>query len=114
MRTTGTRVTRFRPTRNCWSPVLSVIALRLRNTLFMPEGKRKVLLVSSQPIQNAATLRLMAVHPDFEVLTAYCSLADARLWRDDEHLNKEVFDTPALDGYNWVRLANWSPLPQLG
>jgi len=56
----------------------------------MREGKRKVLLVSSQPIQNAATLRLMAVHRDFEVLTAYCSLPDARLWRDDEHLNKEV------------------------
>jgi len=80
----------------------------------MPERKQKVLLVSSQPIQNAASLRLMAAHPDFEVLTAYCSLPDAKLWRDDEHLNKEAFDTPALDGYKWERMANWSPLPQLG
>jgi len=80
----------------------------------MHEGKRKVLLVASQPIQNTAPLRLMALHPDYEVLTAYCSLADAKLWRHDEQLNKGMFDTPALDGYNWTRLANWSPLPQLG
>jgi glycosyltransferase involved in cell wall biosynthesis len=80
----------------------------------MHEGKRKVLLVASQPIQNAAALRLMALHPDFEVLTAYCSLPDAKLRRDDEQLNKGMFDTPALDGYKWIRLANWSPRPQLG
>lgn len=80
----------------------------------MHEGKRKVLLVASQPIQNAATLRLMALHPDYELLTAYCSLADAKLWRHDEQLNKEMFDRPALDGYNWIHLTNWSPLPQLG
>lgn len=80
----------------------------------MPERKQKVLLVSSQPIQNAASLRLMAAHPDFEVLTAYCSLTDVRLWRDDEHFNKEAFDTPSLDGYKWEHVTNWSPLPQLG
>lgn len=80
----------------------------------MHEGKRKVLLVASQPIQNAATLRLMVLHPDYELLTAYCSLADAKLWRHDEQLNKEMFDRPALDGYNWIHLTNWSPLPQLG
>lgn len=91
-----------------------MIARQTGNILYMHEGKRKVLLVASQPIQNAAALRLMAVHPDFEVLSAYCSLPDAKLWRDDEQLNKGMFDTPALDGYNWTRLANWSPLPQLG
>jgi glycosyltransferase involved in cell wall biosynthesis len=80
----------------------------------MRERRRKVLLVSSQPIQTAATLRLLAAHPGYEVLTAYCSLAEARLWRDAEHLNKEAFDTPVLDGYDWTRMANWSPLPGLG
>ncbi len=80
----------------------------------MPERKQNVVLVSSQPIQNAASLRLMAAHPDFQVLTAYCSLPDAKLWRDDEHLNKEAFDTPALDGYKWTQMANWSPVPRLG
>ena len=80
----------------------------------MPERKQNVLLVSSQPIQNTASLRLMGAHPNFEVLTAYCSLPDAKLWRDDEHLNKEAFDTPALDGYQWTNMANWSPLARLG
>jgi glycosyltransferase involved in cell wall biosynthesis len=80
----------------------------------MREGKPRVLLVSSQPIQNSAPLRLMDAHPSLEVLTAFCSLPDAKLWRDDEHLNKEVFDTPVLDGYNWTHLRNWSPLPSLG
>lgn len=80
----------------------------------MREGKRKVLLVSSQPIQNAASLRLLAADPNHEVLTAYCSLNDSNWWRDAEHLNKEVFDTPMLDGYQWVSLSNWSPFPNLG
>jgi glycosyltransferase involved in cell wall biosynthesis len=80
----------------------------------MVNRKRKVLLVSSQPIQNSATLRLMGQHPDFDVLTAYCSLPDPKLWRDDEHLNKAAFDTDALDGYQWKQLSNWSPLPRLG
>lgn len=80
----------------------------------MREGKQRILLVSSQPTQNAAPLRLMAVHPKFDTVTAYCSLPDPKLWRDAEHLNKEVFDTPVLDGYKWTRLANWSPFPSLG
>jgi glycosyltransferase involved in cell wall biosynthesis len=71
-------------------------------------------MVSSQPTQNAAPLRLMAAQPKFETVTAYCSLPDPKLWRDAEHLNKEAFDTPVLDGYDWTRLANWSPFPSLG
>ena len=79
----------------------------------MREGKRRVLLVSSQPIQTSATLRLMAARDEVETLTAYCSLAEARLWRDEEHLNKDAFDTPVLDGYDWTHPPNWSPRPSL-
>ncbi len=80
----------------------------------MREAKYSVLLVSSQPIQNAVPLRLMAEHPRLDVLTAYCSLPDVKLWRDPEYLNKEAFDTPVLDGYRWTEVSNYSPLPGLG
>jgi len=80
----------------------------------MPKTNPSVLLVSSQPIQNAASLQAMARNARVKVLTAYCSLPDRRLYRDPEHLTKEAFDVPMLDGYDWVRVANYSPLPRLG
>jgi glycosyltransferase involved in cell wall biosynthesis len=80
----------------------------------MRQTKPSVLLVSSQPIQNAASLQTMARDTRLDVLTAYCSLPDARLWRDPEHLTKEAFDLPMLDGYAWTRVPNYSPFPRLG
>jgi glycosyltransferase involved in cell wall biosynthesis len=74
----------------------------------------RVLLVSSQPIQNAAPLQLMALDPRVEMLTAYCSLPDAKLWRGAENLTKEAFDIPMLDGYEWKHVPNYSPSPRLG
>src|SRR5687768_13297764 len=114
MPSSGTRVTGWPHTRHYWPPASSLAGHWLRKNLFMHEGKRKVLLVASQPIQNAAPLRLMSLHPDYELLIAYCSLSDSKLWRHDEQLNKGMFDTLELNGYKWIRLANWSPLPQLG
>jgi Glycosyltransferase len=80
----------------------------------MRKAKPTALLVSSQPIQNAASLQVMARDTRLDVLTAYCSLPDAKLWRDPEHLTKEAFDLPMLDGYSWVRVPNYSPWPRLG
>jgi glycosyltransferase involved in cell wall biosynthesis len=74
----------------------------------------RVLLVSSQPIQNAAPLRLMAQDPRVEMLTAYCTLPDAKLWRGAENLTREAFDIPLLDGYPWKHVTNYSPSPRLG
>ncbi len=48
------------------------------------------------------------------MLTAYCSLPDAKLWRDPEQRTKEAFDLPVLDGYSWKQLRNYSPVPRLG
>jgi glycosyltransferase involved in cell wall biosynthesis len=56
----------------------------------------------------------MARDQRVDVLTAYCSLPDERLWRGPENLTKEAFDNPVLDGYAWVQLRNYSPLPRLG
>lgn len=77
-------------------------------------AKPTALLVSSQPIQNAASLQQMARNTRLDVLTAYCSLPDAKLWRDAEHLNKAAFDLPMLEGYDWTYVPNRSPLPRLG
>jgi glycosyltransferase involved in cell wall biosynthesis len=78
------------------------------------QSKHTALLVSSQPIQNAASLQFMAQDTRIDVLTAYCSLPDARLWRGQENLTKEAFDIPLLEGYPWTRVRNYSPLPRLG
>lgn len=69
--------------------------------------------MSAQPTQNAAPLRMMAEDPRVEVLTAYCSLPDPKLFRDPEHLTRGAFDIPMLDGYRWIELRNYSPVPRL-
>lgn len=74
----------------------------------------RVLLVSSQPIQNAEPLRMMAQDPRVEMLTAFCSLPDARMWQGAENLTREAFDIPMLDGYPWKHVTNYSPSPRLG
>ena len=55
----------------------------------------------------------MAEDPRVEVLTAYCSLPDPKLFRDPEHLTRGAFDIPMLDGYRWIGLRNYSPVPRL-
>jgi glycosyltransferase involved in cell wall biosynthesis len=80
----------------------------------MKSPKRRVLFLSSQPIQNSTPLQLLAQNPHLEILMAYCSLPDAKLWQGLEYLNKQVFDTPMLEGYPWVSLSNYSPVPSLG
>src|SRR5690242_3797365 len=72
----------------------------------------RVLLVLAQPTQNAAPLRMMAQDARVEVLTAYCSLPGPKLFRDPEHLTRAAFDIPMLDGYAWVGLRNYSPVPR--
>jgi glycosyltransferase involved in cell wall biosynthesis len=56
----------------------------------------------------------MARDKRVEVLTAFCSMPEARLWRDPEHLTKQAFDVPMLEGYRWVYVSNYSPFPRLG
>ena len=84
----------------------------------MSQSKYRVLLVSAQPIQNAASLRLMATHPKLEILVAYCSLPEEKLHANSlqgnpEYLTKAIFDIPLLEGYPWVYVPNRSPAPNL-
>lgn len=57
----------------------------------MSNSKYRVLFISSQPIQNPASLQLLAQHPKLEMLMGYCRLPDANLWQGSEYINKEVF-----------------------
>jgi len=79
----------------------------------MKKPKHSVLLVSAQPIQNSQPMRLMADDARVDVLTAYCSLPDRKMWRDPEQKTREAFDVPVLDGYRWKQLRNYSPRPRL-
>lgn len=79
----------------------------------VPAKRHRVLLVSAQPTQNAEPLRIMAGDSRVDVLTAYCSLPDPKLFRDPEHLSRGAFDIPMLDGYRWIGLRNYSPVPRL-
>jgi glycosyltransferase involved in cell wall biosynthesis len=79
----------------------------------MNSPKYRVLLVCSQPIQSSNGLQLLAQDPIVEMLMAYCSLPDPKLWQGSESINKHVFDTQVLDGYPWVYVPNYSPLPSL-
>lgn len=81
----------------------------------MSQGRYRVLFISSQPMQNAAPLRLLAQHPQLEMQMAYCSLpTNTHLWQGWEYLNKDVFDTPMMDGYPWIYVPNRSLSPSLG
>ena len=74
--------------------------------------KYRVLLIASHPIQYAAPLyRLMAKHPQLDVLVAYCSLQGAEKGVDPGFGVEVAWDVPLLEGYPWVHVPNRSPRP---
>src|SRR3989442_14169433 len=78
------------------------------------DRKYRVLLISSHPVPNAdPVLRRLAQHPRLEILVAYCTLPDSRLWGSAEYITKMAFDVPLLDGYPWGYVPNRSPVANL-
>ena len=78
-------------------------------------GRYRVLLVCTHVVQySSAVFRLMARHPQFEILVAYCSLQGYEPGLDPEFGMELAWDVPLLDGYPWVQLPNKSPRPGLG
>jgi len=74
--------------------------------------KYRVLLIASHPIQYAAPLyRLMAKHPQLDILVAYCSLQGAEKGVDPGFGVEVAWDVPLLEGYPWVHVPNRSPRP---
>ena len=81
----------------------------------MAERRYRVLLVCSHPVPYAAPIfRLMARHPKLDIKVAYCSLQGAERAVDPEFGIEIKWDTPLLDGYPWVHVANRSFRPGLG
>jgi glycosyltransferase involved in cell wall biosynthesis len=77
--------------------------------------RHRVLLVCSHPVQYSAPLfRLMAAHPDLEIIVAYCSLYGAEGGLDPEFGVQVRWDVPLLDGYPWKHIRNRSLRPGLG
>ena len=79
----------------------------------MSHTKARVLLASSHPMQNPVPLQLLSQSRDLDVLMAYCSLPGDKLGWGQEQITKQTFDVPMLDGYQWIRVRNYSPLPGL-
>ena len=77
--------------------------------------KHRVLIIASHPVQYAAPLfRLMAQHPQLDILVAYCSLQGAKPGFDPEFMQEIVWDVPLLDGYPWVEVGNLATNARLG
>ena len=73
----------------------------------MAEGKLRVLVVASHPVQyTVPILRLLAKHPRLDLLVAYCSLRGAETAYDAEFGREVKWDVPLLDGYEWTHVPN--------
>lgn len=78
----------------------------------MKQGRYRVLLVCSHPVQYAAPVfRQMSQDPRLEILVAYCSLQGAEPGVDPGFGVEVVWDIPLLEGYPWALVPNKSPRP---
>src|SRR6266849_6986789 len=81
----------------------------------MKQGRYRVLLVCSHPVQYAAPMfRQMSQDPRLEILVAYCSLQGAEPGVDPGFGVEVVWDIPLLEGYPWELVPNKSPRPGIG
>jgi glycosyltransferase involved in cell wall biosynthesis len=81
-------------------------------------GKKRryrVLILASHVIPYGSSLfRLLAGDERLDPLVAYCSMQGSHVGMDPEFGIEIRWDTPLLDGYPWLHIANRSPLPRLG
>ncbi|HET9803959.1 MAG TPA: glycosyltransferase family 4 protein [Candidatus Acidoferrum sp.] len=76
----------------------------------MTEGRFRVLVVASHPVQYMApVLRRMASHPRLDLRVAYCSLRGAEAVVDPDFGTEVKWDVPLLDGYEWTHVPNKGP-----
>jgi glycosyltransferase involved in cell wall biosynthesis len=76
----------------------------------MPEGRFRVLVVASHPVQYMAPLlRRMSKHPRLELRVAYCSMRGAEASVDPDFGTEVKWDVPLLDGYEWTHVPNKGP-----
>lgn len=81
----------------------------------IPDGRYRVLLVATHPVQYAAPqFRLLAQHPRLDIQVAYCTLQGAEAGVDPEFGVEVAWDVPLLEGYPWVHVPNRALRPGLG
>jgi glycosyltransferase involved in cell wall biosynthesis len=73
----------------------------------MPDGRYRVLVVASHPVQYMAPIfRRMAVHPALDLQVVYCTLRGAEAGHDPEFGASIQWDVPLLEGYSWSQARN--------
>jgi glycosyltransferase involved in cell wall biosynthesis len=73
----------------------------------MFERPLRVLFVCSHPVQYMSPLlRRLSQDPELEVKTVYCTLRGAQAAHDPDFNAKVQWDTPLLEGYEWVQVPN--------
>src|SRR5512136_741003 len=73
----------------------------------MPNGRYRVLVIASHPVQyQVPLLRRMALRSDLELHVAYCTLRGAVATHDPEFGATVKWDVPLLDGYAWTHVPN--------
>jgi glycosyltransferase involved in cell wall biosynthesis len=81
----------------------------------MTNGRYRVLLIYSHPVQYASHLfRRMVQHPRLDIQVVYCSLQGTAGGLDSEFGTEVTWDVPLLEGYPWRQIPNRSPQPGLG
>lgn len=81
----------------------------------MAERRYRLLVVSSHVVQYAShTFRLLAQHPQVDLMVAYCTLQGAKAGYDAEFGVEVGWDIPLLDGYRWAVVPSKIFRPRLG
>src|SRR6478672_3201885 len=80
----------------------------------MNKDKYRLLIVATHPVQYSAPIfRLMAQHPQLDILVAYCNMQGAEAGLDQGFGVKLAWDIPLLDSYPWIQVKNLSFKPNL-
>ena len=90
-------------------PVDTKIAAPLEKRRF-----RVLVLVTHVIPYGSALFRLLSQDPRLDILVAYCSMQGSYAGIDPEFNIEIRWDTPLLDGYSWIYIANRAPRPVLG
>jgi glycosyltransferase involved in cell wall biosynthesis len=75
----------------------------------------RVLLVGSHLVPySSPVFRLLAQHPQLDILVVYCSMQGSEAGIDPEFGVEVAWDTPVLEGYPWIHVPNRASRPGLG
>lgn len=81
----------------------------------MTDHRYRVLFVASHPVQySAPVFRQLALHPQLDILVAYCSLQGYEPGLDPGFGVAVKWDVPLMTGYTWTQVPNYAWRARLG